>query len=182
MSQTEQVVRCSWVTRDELYEHYHDNEWGHPVTDQNGLFERISLEGFQAGLSWITVLRKREAFRRAFLNFNVQAVANMTVNQLDRLAENSELIRNRAKIQAVYWNANVIVDQGIDLNSLVWPDESENHTAEPDDTESEYATALSLNMRAVGLKYVGPVSMHALAQAIGILPGHQRHCFLAKQP
>lgn len=180
MNTSQQVARCSWVTRDEQYELYHDSEWGHPVTDQNGLFERISLEGFQAGLSWITVLRKRAAFRRAFLDFDVMAVAQMTSNQLDRLAENSELIRNRSKIQAVYWNANVIVDQDIDLNFLVWHSTSVIAEAEPNDTESKYATELSKNMRAAGLKYVGPVSMHALAQAIGILPGHQQQCFLAK--
>lgn len=178
-AQAEQV-RCSWVSNDELYRHYHDTEWGKPVTDEPGLFERLSLEGFQAGLSWITVLRKREAFRRAFSNFDIKTVANLTENQLDRLAENPELIRNRAKIQAVHWNANLILDQQLNLNSLIWSQLPPDPRAFRGQTESEFGTNLSTKLRKLGFKYVGPVSMHALAQAIGIIDDHDANCFLYK--
>lgn len=151
---------------------YFDNEWGFPVRDTPGVYERIVLEGFQSGLSWAVVLRKRPAFREAFGGFDPEVVARYTDADVERLMANEGIVRNRLKIDAAITNARAttaLTDAGLDLGGLVWSFRPDDPTAGADATTSPESHALSKALKKHGFKFVGPVTMFALMQAIGIL-------------
>jgi DNA-3-methyladenine glycosylase I len=172
------LARPTWASADALMREYYDTEWGMPVRDEQGLFERISLEGFQAGLSWATILRKRPAFREAFLSFDPDRVATFTQDDVERLMQNEGIIRNRAKIQATIRNAQATIalrEEG-GLVDFVWsfrpgvtPAPS---TLSEIPSSSPESVALSKALRKKGFSFVGPTTMFALMEAVGIIDTH----------
>jgi DNA-3-methyladenine glycosylase I len=172
------LARPTWASTDALMREYYDTEWGMPVRDEQGLFERISLEGFQAGLSWATILRKRPAFREAFLSFDPDRVATFTEDDVERLMQNEGIIRNRAKIRATIRNAQATIalrEEG-GLVDFVW---SFQPTATPAPStlseipsSSPESVALSKALRKKGFSFVGPTTMFALMEAVGIIDTH----------
>jgi DNA-3-methyladenine glycosylase I len=168
------MQRCAWVSSDPIYIDYHDTEWGKPITGEDALFERISLEGFQAGLSWLTILKRREGFREAFLGFSIDKVAKLSEKDVERLLLNEGIIRHRGKIQAVINNARIIKEQNISLQQII-----QKHAPTEDRrnlTVSPESTALSKELRKLGFNFVGPTTMHAMMQAIGVIPDHEEFC------
>ena len=170
------MPRCFWCNDDPLYIAYHDDEWGVPLRDPQRLFELLFLEGFQAGLSWITVLRKRPGFRAAFDGCDPEVVARYTEADVERLLADPGIVRNRRKIEAAITNARAttaMTDAGVDLGDLVWSFRPDDPTAGADATESPESLALSKALKKHGFVFVGPVTMFALMQAIGILEHRQ---------
>lgn len=166
--------RPEWAEQDPLLRKYYDDEWGFPVRDTHGVYERIVLEGFQSGLSWLTILRKRPAFREAFANFDPGVVAGFTDEKVAALLTNAEIIRNERKIRAAITNAQATLAleaDGIDLAELVWSFRPEDPRVESEETPSasDESRALSKELKRHGFTFVGPVTMYALMQAIGIL-------------
>jgi DNA-3-methyladenine glycosylase I len=171
------MQRCAWVTKDQIYIDYHDTEWGKPITGEDALFERISLEGFQAGLSWLTILKRREGFREAFHGFQITKVAAMTESDVERLLQFEGIIRHRGKIEAVINNARVILEKELSLDELI-----AKHSPTGDRTGltvSPESTALSKELRKLGFNFVGPTTMHAMMQAIGVINDHDQDCFIS---
>ncbi|TQN32763.1 DNA-3-methyladenine glycosylase I [Haloactinospora alba] len=176
--------RCHWAlaTRDER--EYHDTEWGHTVRDDQGMFERISLEGFQAGLSWLTVLRKREALREVFAGFDPSTVAAYTPADVERMLTDARLIRSRAKIEAVISNARAALDLPGGLAGFVWsyaPDRAPvpRTPAEVPATTPE-STAMAAALKRRGFRFVGPTTAYAAMQATGMVDDHLADCFLRR--
>lgn len=172
------MQRCSWVNSDEIYIDYHDTEWGTPIAGDNAMFERMSLEGFQAGLSWLTILKRREGFRKAFHGFEITKVARMTTEDVERLLQDEGIIRHRGKIEAVINNANRALELADGLEAFVrsfTPTEDRRNL-----TKSPESEALSKALRKSGFNFVGPTTMHALFQAIGIVEDHSPECFRRK--
>jgi DNA-3-methyladenine glycosylase I len=178
------VTRC-FGDGDPLYERYHDEEWGRPVTDERELFERMSLEAFQSGLSWLTILRKRDAFRAAFANFEPDAVARFDQSDVERLLGDAGIVRNRAKIEATIANAQATVALRADgpaLPELIWaryrpaprPDPPETFADVPSQTPETVALAKELKRR--GFRFVGPTTLYALMQACGVVDDHLAGC------
>ena len=175
--------RCSWLNNDPTYIQYHDEEWGVEVRGDREIFERITLEGFQAGLSWLSILKRREGFREAFHNFDLASVAAMTASDVERLMLDIGIIRNRAKILSTIQNANVILAMqanGESITDLVWsfqpqepPLDEANFTWRATSPES---TALSKELRLRGFGFVGPTTMFAMMQAIGMVKDHAPGC------
>lgn len=168
---------------DPLYEHYHDTEWGYPVTDEHGVYERLCLEAFQAGLSWRTVLHKREAFRTAFAGFDPNRVARYTQRDTERLMRDAGIIRNRGKIEAAIGNAKAVLelhDGGGSLVALIWsfaPPRARapcSHAEVPATTPQ--SEALSKTLRKLGFRSVGPTTAYAMMQAIGLVNDHLAAC------
>ncbi|MFC7402382.1 DNA-3-methyladenine glycosylase I [Citricoccus sp. GCM10030269] len=172
------LARPPWAARDPLLRDYYDSEWGMPVRDERGLFERLSLEAFQSGLSWVTILRKRPAFREAFSGFNPDAVAGFGDKDVERLMANAGIVRNRAKILATIGNARatVALRESGGLSDLVWsfqPEESPRpRSLEEIPSQSSESVALSKALRARGFRFVGPTTMFALMEAVGIVDTH----------
>jgi len=179
--------RCFWVDGSDLYNAYHDHEWGRPVTDDTRLFEKISLEGFQAGLSWITILRKRDNFRDGFDGFDVNKVVRYTDQDVERLLGDAGIVRHRGKIEAVIHNASLALELQREFGSLAryfWqfevdtgkrprkltPDVLRSFTTAPE------AVALSKDLKRRGWKFVGPTTMYAFMQAMGLVNDHQDDC------
>lgn len=173
------LIRSAWATSDPLLTEYYDTEWGMPVRDEAGVFERLSLETFQSGLSWLTVLRKRDAFREAFAGFDPERVATFGDTDVERLLADASIIRNRRKILATIHNAQATVqlrDAGTTLAELVWsfmPDQSPTpkHDGEVP-AQSPESQALAATLKQYGFSLVGPVTMYALMTAIGIVDVH----------
>jgi DNA-3-methyladenine glycosylase I len=162
-------VRC-WPTTDPAYTAYHDEEWGRPVTDERGLYERLCLEGFQSGLSWLTILRKRENFRAAFAGFDPDAVARFDDADVSRLLADAGIVRNRAKIEATIANAQGVLalrKTGATLPELMW--EYRDTTASKE---------LSKRLKAAGFRFVGPTTVYAAMQACGIVNDHIPECWV----
>jgi DNA-3-methyladenine glycosylase I len=176
--------RC-WATTDELYLAYHDEEWGRPVTDERGLLERLCLEGFQSGLSWLTILRKRENFRSAFAGFDPEAVARFGHRDIARLLKDAGIVRHRGKIEATIANARgtlALRDEGTPLHELVWQHRPKRARAPrsfadlpPTTAES---TALSKELKRAGFRFVGPTTVYAAMQACGLVNDHLASCFV----
>ena len=171
---------------------YHDTEWGRPVTDSDRLFEKICLEGFQSGLAWITVLRKRERFREVFGGFGVEAVARMGSRDVERLLGDAGIIRHRGKIEATINNAQCarrMRDDGIDLSAHVWGfalDAPFGRTDGPPGpgrlvTTTQAATALSKDLRRRGWKFVGPTTVYSFMQSMGLVNDHMPGCSVADE-
>ncbi len=178
------VSRCWWCGSDPLYVDYHDSEWGVPVHGDREMFERLVLEAFQSGLSWITILKRREGFRRAFANFDPHVVAGFGPADRDRLMNDSDIIRNNAKIDATIHNASIVADM-IDrepgaLDELIWshaPASNPRRTTRDDipavTPESE---ALSKALKKRGFRFVGPTTAYAHMQAVGVVNDHVEGC------
>ncbi len=175
------ISRCSWVTDDEIYIRYHDQEWGSEGRGQRELFEAICLEGFQAGLSWITILKRREGFRRAFHNFDIAKVARFDANKVEDLMLNPEIIRNRAKILSTINNANIVLEKDLDLTELIWSHAPKVRQPPVEGftwlATSEESIALSKTLRKLGFSFVGPTTMYALMQSSGLVQDHAPGCF-----
>ncbi|WP_314732511.1 DNA-3-methyladenine glycosylase I [Microbacterium sp. Marseille-Q6965] len=172
------LARPVWASRDPLLRAYYDTEWGMPVRDERGLFERLSLEAFQSGLSWATILRKREAFREVFRQFDPDAVAAFGEDDVERLLADARIIRNRAKILATVGNARATValrDDG-GLAELIWsyrPAETPAPASYADiPSSSPESVALSRELKRRGFRFVGPTTMFALMEAVGIVDTH----------
>ena len=179
-------VRCSWVGDDPLYLAYHDDEWGVPLKDDRALFELLSLEGFQAGLSWITILRKRENFRRAFDGFDPDAIARYSGAKLAALVEDSGIVRNRAKIEAMVTNAQgylAIVEETGSFTEFVWqvvegsPKINRWRRMSEVPAETPQSKDLSKLLKARGFRFVGPTICYAFMQAAGLVNDHTIDCF-----
>lgn len=178
------LVRCGWAeTGSALYRDYHDQEWGRPLRGETALFERISLEAFQSGLSWLVILGKRENFRRAFAGFDVETVARYTDADVSRLLGDAGIVRNRAKIEATISNARAIVGlDSTDLTELLWSfapparPRPVDLSAIPPLTAESRAMARELKRR--GFRFVGPTTAYALMQATGMVDDHVRDCWV----
>ena len=172
------LARPTWASVDPLLMHYYDTEWGVPIRDERGLYERICLEGFQSGLSWATILRKRQNFRAAFAGFDPDVVASYTERDVERLLGDAGIIRHRGKIQATITNARATIalrEEG-GLVDLVWSFQPAD-TPRPRDhsevpTVSDESRALSRALRKKGFAFVGPTTMYALMEAVGIVDTH----------
>jgi DNA-3-methyladenine glycosylase I len=174
--------RC-WESADPAYNAYHDEEWGRPVTDERGVFERLCLEGFQSGLSWLTILRKRDAFRDAFAAFDPDAVAAFAESDVERLLGDAGIVRHRGKIEAAIANARATValrEAGTPLHELFWsyrPD-----PPPPPPTRGNWlpttpeSTALSKRLKQAGFRFVGPTTVYAAMQACGVVNDHLADC------
>ncbi len=175
------IERCVWVTDDQIYIDYHDTEWGTPTKDQRALFEGICLEGFQAGLSWITILKRREGFRAAFDNFEPDKVARFGENKINELLQDERIIRNRAKVVSAISNARVVTEKSIDLVELMWSHAPKNPSTPTKDFEwkaaSEESEELSKSLKRLGFSFVGPTTMYALMQSTGMVQDHAPGCF-----
>jgi len=172
--------RC-WPTTDELYVAYHDDEWGRPITDERGLYERLCLEGFQSGLSWLTILRKRESFRRAFKDFEPDAVAGFKERDIVRLLDDAGIVRHRGKIEATIANARGVLtlrDQDTPLAELMW--ELRHDGPAPTDwvAETPESRELSKRLKAAGFRFVGPTTVYSSMQACGIVNDHRATCWV----
>jgi DNA-3-methyladenine glycosylase I len=181
------VVRCRWGASAPEYLQYHDDEWGLPVADDKRLFEKLCLEGFQAGLSWLTILRKREAFRRAFVDFDFDRVARFGDTQIERLLADAAIVRNRAKIEATINNARRAIELAEAEGSLaayVWRFEPDRATRrEPltfqvlnESTPPAEGRALANDLRRRGFRFVGPTTIYAFMQAMGLVNDHLTGC------
>jgi DNA-3-methyladenine glycosylase I len=168
------VARC-WGAGNPLYRTYHDDEWGRPVADDDRLFEKLCLEGFQSGLSWLTILRKRENFRRAFKDFHVEAVARFNQRSVERLLQDVGIVRNRAKIEATVNNARrclELTDEFGSLAAYVWRYEPSATGTEPADA----AKTMSKDLKRRGWAFVGPTTAYSFMQAMGLVNDHLAGC------
>ena len=173
-------LRCHWCAATPEYLHYHDNEWGFPVEDDFRLFEKLSLEGFQSGLSWRTILAKRDNFREAFQGFNYNKVANFTDKDVARMLQDKGIVRHRGKIEAVINNAKCVVElvkQEGSLAAYIWQFEPREQIAEPQTASvSVDSIALSKALKKNGWKFVGPTTVYAFMQAMGLINDHAEGC------
>jgi DNA-3-methyladenine glycosylase I len=179
------LARCPWGTTPD-YLSYHDTEWGRPVRDDDGLFERLSLEAFQSGLSWITILRKRPAFRAAFAGFEIAKVAEFTDADVERLLGDAGIVRNRSKIEAAIANARAALDLPAGLAALIWgyapaPSPRPAALAQVPATTPE-SKALAKRLRVEGFRFVGPTTAYALMQATGLVDDHLAGCHVPPYP
>jgi DNA-3-methyladenine glycosylase I len=177
------IHRCGWAENDPLMQAYHDAEWGVPQHDSRALWELLMLEGFQAGLSWITILRKREAFREAFHGFDPEAVARMGERDVKRLLENPGIIRSRAKIEATIGGARVYLKmqrEGEDFSEFVWGlagGKPIKNVTGVVPAKTPLSEEMSKALKKRGFKFVGPVIVYAWMQATGMVNDHARDCF-----
>jgi DNA-3-methyladenine glycosylase I len=183
------LIRCSWAVGRpgpdfDLYRDYHDKEWGRPLRGPVALFERMSLEAFQSGLSWLTILRKRENFRSAFSRFDIEKVARFTDADVQRLMADAGIVRNRAKIDATIANARAVadLDSSEDLSDLLWSFAPPTRPRPADGSEIPSATdeskAMAKELKRRGFRFVGPTTAYALMQATGMVDDHVRDCWV----
>jgi DNA-3-methyladenine glycosylase I len=175
------VVRCGWATSAPEYVEYHDNEWGKEIRDDVGLFERMTLEGFQSGLSWITILRKRENFRAAFAHFDPEAIAKYDEADFERLMADTGIVRNRLKINATISNARALLELAPgEFTELLWSFRPAKHKAPRTLADVPATTpesvAMSKALKKKGFVFVGPTTAYALMQATGIVNDHLKTC------
>lgn len=174
--------RCWWASSAPEYIAYHDEEWGRPVHDDRALFEKLSLEAFQSGLSWLTILRKREHFREAFAGFEIERVAAFDEADVERLLENAGIVRNRAKIEATIANARAALELDVGLGELLWsfapaprPRPRTDVEVPPSTPESK---AMARELKRRGFRFVGPTTAYALMQACGLVDDHLEGCLV----
>jgi DNA-3-methyladenine glycosylase I len=177
-------ARCAWVGDDAEYRRYHDEEWGRPLRDDRALFEKICLEGFQAGLSWITILRRRPAFRAAFRGFEIDRVAAFSERDVEALLADERIIRHRGKIEAAIGNARATLALDVPLTELVWSFAPPPASARPSTFAdipaiTPESKALSGALRSRGFRFVGPTTMYALMQSAGLVDDHLVGCWRA---
>lgn len=185
----ETKLRCAWCEKDDLYRNYHDNEWGKPVYDDGTIFEFLILETFQAGLSWYTVLAKRENFRKAFDNFDLIKIANYSEEKMAELAEDAGIIRNKLKIKATVTNAQAYIKVQEEFGSFskyIWgfvegkPIDNQPQTLKDVPATTPISDALSKDLKKRGFKFVGSTVMYAHMQATGMVNDHIMECFTRK--
>jgi len=175
--------RCSWCSAAPQYLDYHDTEWGFPVSDDHRLFEKLSLEGFQSGLSWRTILAKRENFRNAFHDFDFDRIARFTLRDINRLLKDEGIVRHRGKIEAVINNAQRVqelVEREGSLAAFIWryePDKQQLAKPQTASTSAE-SLALSKELKKQGWKFVGPTTVYAFMQAMGLINDHVETCVI----
>lgn len=183
------ISRCWWGCDQNDYQRYHDEEWGRPIADDFRIFEKISLEGFQSGLSWLTILRKREHFRRAFAEFDFTRVATFNESDVERLLSDTGIVRHRGKIEATINNARraeEIVEESGSLAAYVWqwepstrePDAGRNDNEFPTPSMTESSKALSRDLKKRGWKFFGPTTAYAFMQAMGLVNDHLDGCIV----
>ena len=186
---TTEKTRCTWAANDPLMQAYHDNEWGRPERDSRALWESLMLDGFQAGLSWITILRKREAFRKAFHNFDPAKVARYTEKDIARLLQNADIVRSRAKIEATINGARIyqsMLANGEDFATWLWsfvdnkPINNHLQSTAQIPAKTPLSEEISAALKKRGFKFVGPVIVYAWMQASGIVDDHIAACFRHK--
>lgn len=177
------LARCAWGASTPEYRSYHDDEWGHPVADETRIYENLCLEGFQAGLSWLTILRKRDGFRAAFAHFDPSVVARYGEAEVERLLGDTRIVRNRAKINATITNARATLtlrEQGTSLAAVVWRHRPQRERAPAALADLPATTlqsdALSKELRRRGFAFVGPTTVYASMQSLGVVNDHLRHC------
>lgn len=176
------LVRCAWCKGSDIYVRYHDHEWGQPQHDPQRLFEKLCLEGFQAGLSWLTVLRKRNNFRTAFAHFDPEIVAGFGDRDIERLLADEGIIRHRAKIEATIANARAVLTMQHNdesLAELLWSFAPRERMPEPPDppiAQSTESEAMSRALKQRGLRFVGPTTCYSLMQACGLVNDHELRC------
>ena len=182
-------IRCGWIDETRLapadfilYRDYHDTEWGQPLRDSAALFERISLEAFQSGLSWLIILRKRENFRRAFHGFDVDRIARYTKRDVDRLMADTGIVRNRAKVEATIANAHAAANLDVDLGELLWSFAPPSRPRPADLSQvpavTPESTAMAKELKRRGFRFVGPTTAYALMQATGMVDDHTADCWV----
>lgn len=180
------VQRCAWVGDDEIYKKYHDEEWGKPVHDDKIMFEFLILEGFQAGLSWFTILKKREGFRKAFDNFDYKKIANYSQEKLDNLLQDKNIVRNKLKIQSAVINARKYIEVQKEFGSFcnyIWsfvenkPIINKWNNIKEVPASTELSDKISKNLKKRGFKFVGTTIIYAHLQATGIINDHTKDCF-----
>jgi DNA-3-methyladenine glycosylase I len=177
--------RCPWPKQDPLYVAYHDEEWGVPEFDDRALYEKLMLDGFQAGLSWITILRKRDNFRRAFDRFDPEKIARYTPKKVEKLMQDAGIVRNRAKIEGAVTSARAylkIMESGPGFSNLLWdhldgsPKVNHFRTIRQVPAETPLSRAISKDLAARGFKFVGPTIVYAFMQAVGMVNDHLVTC------
>lgn len=178
-------ARCAWVGDDAEYRRYHDEEWGRPLHGDRALFEKMALEGFQAGLSWITILRKRPRFREVFAGFDPAAVAAFTDDDVERLMTDAGIIRNRAKILATISNARLVLERSPgEFDEFMWSFAPASHRRPASFADVPATTpasdAMSTALRKAGFRFVGPTTMYALMQSTGMVDDHVAGCHRAE--
>lgn len=181
------LARCGWGGGTDLYRDYHDQEWGRPVHGTAPLYERLTLEAFQSGLSWLTILRKRPAFRAAFAGFDPTVIAAYDDTDVARLLADASIVRNRAKVEAAVANARAVLALEVDLDTLLWsyaPDPAPPAPRTSADVPAVTAesTALATELRRRGFRFVGPTTAYALMQATGMVDDHLAECFARRRP
>ncbi len=177
------LTRCPWGSSPPEYRRYHDEEWGRPVGDDRQIYEKLCLEGFQSGLSWLTILRKRDGFRRAFAGFDPETVAAYGDDDVERLLSDSSIVRHRAKIQAAIGNARATLrlrEEGRSLAAVVWSHEPRARPSAPDRGSLPATTAeskaLSAELRRQGFSFVGPTTVYSAMQSLGVVNDHLAEC------
>ena len=181
------LTRCAWGASTPDYMAYHDKEWGRPVRTDDGLYEKLTLEAFQSGLSWLTILRKREAFRAAFAGFHIETVAAFSAADEERLLADTGIVRNRAKIEAAIANARVAAEIPGGLAKLLWsyapPPREQRPTAFAELTPTTpESVAMAKDLKKRGFRFVGPTTAHALMQATGMVDDHLAGCYVVLKP
>jgi DNA-3-methyladenine glycosylase I len=180
------LVRCPWPKADPLYVAYHDKEWGVPEYDDRALFEKLILDGFQAGLSWITILRKRDNFRRAFDDFQPEKIARYTPKKVEHLMQDAGIVRNRLKIEGTVRSARAwldIMEKGPGFSTLLWdfcdgkPKVNQFRTIRQIPAETPVSRTISKDLAARGFKFVGPTIVYAFMQAVGMVNDHLVTCY-----
>lgn len=182
-------IRCAWCSTDPMYTAYHDTEWGRPVRDDRRLFEKICLEGFQCGLSWLTILKRREAFRRTFSDFDFDVISNWSTTEIDRLVINPAIIRHRGKIEATIHNADRAIEMRLregSLSEFFWryqPAASPTPRVHADiPVMTSESKAMSAELKKRGWKFVGPTTCYAFMQSMGIVNDHLAGCDWRDRP
>ena len=173
-------TRCNWVSDDEVYIRYHDEEWGIPTHDDKELFEMLVLESFQAGLSWITILKKRENFKKAFDDFDVEKVANYGEDKIEELKNNEGIIRHKGKIASAISNAKIFIEIQHEFESFdayIWSFSDGKIIKGEFLTESELSKTISKDLKKRGMKFVGPTIIYSYLESIGIIDNHEKYCF-----
>jgi DNA-3-methyladenine glycosylase I len=178
------LSRCPWGVAPPEYRRYHDEEWGRPVGDDRRIYEMLCLEGFQSGLSWLTILRKREGFRKAFAFFDPATVAGFNAGDVERLLGDLSIVRHRGKIEATIANAAAVValwDQGLSLGQLLWEHETSSGPDEPRrladlPAATAQSKALSADLRRRGFRFVGPTTVYSAMQSLGVVNDHLQDC------
>ena len=179
------LTRCPWPGTDPLYVAYHDEEWGVPERDDRALFEKLVLDGFQAGLAWITILRKRDAFRRVFDEFRPEKIARYTPKKIERLMQDEGIVRNRMKIEGAVGSARAwldVMDKGPGFSSLLWdfvggaPRDERRSNMSDIPAETDVSRAMSKELKARGFKFCGPTIVYAFMQATGMVNDHLTSC------
>jgi DNA-3-methyladenine glycosylase I len=180
------LLRCPWGLNIPEYVDYHDREWGQPVTTAQGLYERLTLEAFQSGLSWITILRKRDNFRAAFAGFVPERVAAFGADDVERLMADTGIVRNRAKVEAAIANAQVVTDLGEEFTDLILsfrqPDRPRPTGTEQIPAQTPESVALSRELKKRGIRFFGPTTAYAMMQAVGLVDDHLQECFVRISP